>query len=56
MNTLVIIVTNFALVNQEQDFDEDIENEDVPFAIDIVAAADTSGNVKQQLVLSRYFA
>ena len=42
-NTLVII-----------DFDEDIENEDVPF--DVVAAADASGNAKPQLIISRYFA
>ena len=58
-NTLVIIVTtavlhNFALLRQEQDFDEDIEDEDVPF--DIAAAADASGNAKRQLIISRYFA
>ena len=57
-NTLVIIVAtsvlhNFALVHREQDFDEDIEDEDVPF--DIVAAADASGNAKRQLIISRYF-
>ena len=57
-NTLVIIVTtsvlhNFALVHREQDFDEDIEDEDVPF--DFVAAADASGNAKRQLIISRYF-
>ena len=57
-NTLVIIVVtsvlhNFALVHREQDFDEDIEDEDVPF--DIVAAADASGNAKRQLIISRYF-
>ena len=48
VNTLVIIVVtsvlhNFALVHREQDFDEDIEDEDVPF--DIVAAADASGRM-----------
>jgi len=58
-NTLVIIVTtpvlhNFALMYQEQDFDEDIEDEDVPF--DIAAAADASGNAKRQLIISRYLA
>ena len=57
-NTLVIIeatsvLHNFALVYREQDFDEDIEDEDVPF--DIVAAADASGNAKRQLIISRYF-
>ena len=46
-NTLVIIVAtavlhNFALIHREQDFDEDIEDENVPF--DIVAAADARGN------------
>ena len=61
VNILVIIVAkaplhNFAHVHREQDFDEDIEDEDVLFAIDILAAADTSGNVKQQLVISGYFA
>ena len=38
-NTLVIVAStmlhNFALIHREQDFDEDIENEDVQF--DIVA-------------------
>ena len=58
-NTLVIIVTtavlyNFALMRQEQDFDEDIEDEDVPFGI--AAAADASGNAKRQLIISQYFA
>ena len=58
-NTLVSIVItavlhNFALFRQEQDFDEDIEDEDVPF--DIAAAADASGNAKHQLIISRYFA
>ena len=58
-NTLVIIVAtavlhNFALMHREQDFDEDIENEDVPF--DVVAAADASGNAKRQLIIPRYFA
>ena len=58
-NTLVIIVAtavlhNFALIHREQDFDEDIEDENVPF--DIVAAADASGNAKRQLIISRYFA
>ena len=58
-NTLVIIVTtavlhNFAPMRQEQDFDEDIEDEDVP--LDIAAAADKSGNAKRQLIISRYFA
>ena len=58
-NTLVIIVAtavlhNFALIHREQDFDEDIEDKNVPF--DIVAAADASGNAKRQLIISRYFA
>ena len=57
VDILVIIVAkapfhNFALVYREQDFDEDIEDEDE----DILAAANTSGNVKQQLVISGYFA
>ena len=38
----------------EQDFDEDIEDEEVPFYV--VAAADPSGNAKRQLIISRYFA
>lgn len=38
----------------EQDFDENNEDEDVPF--DNVATADTSGNVKYQLVISPCFA
>ena len=37
---------NFALMHREQDFDEDIENEDVPF--DVVAAAVASGNAKHR--------
>ena len=45
---------NFALIHREQDFDEDIEDENVPF--DIVAAADASGSAKRQLIISRYFA
>ena len=54
-NTLVITVTtavlhNFTLMCQEQDFDEDIEDEDVPF--DIAAAADASGNAKRRLTIS----
>ena len=58
-NTLVIIVAtavshNLGLMHREQDFDEDIEDEDVPF--DIVAQADVSGNAKRQLIISRYFA
>ncbi|XP_058960243.2 putative nuclease HARBI1 [Pocillopora verrucosa] len=58
-NILVIIVAtavlhNFALIHREQDFDEEIEDENVPF--DIVAAADASGNAKRQLIISRYFA
>ena len=58
-NSLVIIVAtavlhNFALIHREQDFDEDIEDENVPF--DIIAAADASGNAKRQLIISRYFA
>jgi len=58
-NTLVIVVAttllhNFAVINGEQDFVEDIEDENVPF--DIVAASDASGNAKHQLVISRYFA
>ena len=49
-NTLVIIVAtavlhNFALIHREQDFDEDIEDENVPF--DIIAAADASSNAKR---------
>ena len=57
--TLVIIVTtavlhNFAPIHREQDFDEDIDDKNVPF--DIVAAADASGNAKRQLIISRYFA
>ena len=44
------VAYDFALVHREQDFDEDIEDEDVPFAIDMKAAADTSRKVKQQLV------
>ena len=57
-NTLVIIVAtavlhNFALMHREQDFDEDIKNEDVPF--DVVAAADASGNANRQLIISQYF-
>ena len=56
-NTLVIIVAtavlhNFALTHRQQDFDEDIEDENVPFHI--VAAADVSGNTKRQLIISRY--
>ena len=58
-NTLVIFVAiavlhNFSLIHREQDSDEDIEDEDVPF--DIVAAADESGNAKRQLIILRYFA
>nr|XP_058969847.1 putative nuclease HARBI1 [Pocillopora verrucosa] len=58
-NILVIIVAtavlhNFALIHREQDFDEEIEDENVP--LDIVAAADASGNAKRQLIISRYFA
>ena len=58
-NILVIIVAtavlhNFTLIHREQDFDEEIEDENVPF--DIVAAADASGNAKRQLIISRYFA
>ena len=57
-NTLVIIVAtavlhNFALIHREQDFDLDIEDENVPF--DIIAAVDASGNAKRQLIISRYF-
>lgn len=57
-NTLIIIVAmavllNFTLLHQERDFDEDIEDEGVPF--DIVAAADASGNAKCQLIISQYF-
>ena len=58
-NTLVLIVAtavlhNVALMHREQDFDKDIENEDVPF--DVVAAADASANAKRQLIIPRYFA
>ena len=55
-NTLVIIVATavlhkyFALIHREQDFDEDIEDENVPF--DIGAAADASGNAKYGLIIS----
>jgi len=57
-NILVIIVAtavlhNFTLIHREQDFDEGIEDENVPF--DIVAAADTSDNAKHQLIISQYF-
>ena len=56
-NTLVIIVAtavlhNFGLIYREQDFDEDIEDENVQF--DAVAAADASGNAKHRLIISRY--
>ena len=56
-NTLVIIVAtavlyNFGLIYREQDFDEDIEDENVQF--DVVAAADASGNAKRRLIISRY--
>ena len=44
---------NFALIHREQDFDLDIEDENVPF--DIIAAVDASGNAKRQLIISRYF-
>jgi len=59
VNTRVIVVAtallhNFALTHPEQDFDGHIEDEDVPF--DNIATADTSGNVKYQLVISPYFA
>ena len=58
-NTLVIIVAtavlhNFALIHREHEFDEDIEDENVPF--DMVSAADASGNAKRQLIISQYFA
>ena len=35
------VLHNFVLVHRERDFDEDIENEDVPF--DVVAAATQVG-------------
>ena len=58
LRTVIIVATavlnNFALMHREQDFDEDIENEDVPF--DAVAAEDASGNAKRQLIISRYSA
>ena len=59
VNTLVIIVAtavlhNFALIHREQCPDDDIEDENVPF--DIFAVADSSGNAKRQLIISRYFA
>ena len=46
-NSLVIFVAatvlhNFALMQKEVDFDEDIEDEEVPF--DIVVVADAGGN------------
>ena len=50
----IAVLHKFALMHREQDFDEDIENEDVPF--DVVAAANASGNAKHQLIISRYFA
>ena len=58
-NTLVIIVAtavlhNFGLIHREQDFDEDIEDKNVPF--DIVAATDASGNAKRRLIITRHFA
>ena len=58
-NTHVIIATtailhNFALMHPEQDFDEEIEDEGVPF--DIAAAADAGGNAKRQLIILQYFA
>ena len=58
-NTLVIILATavlhyFALMHREQDFDKDIENEDVPF--DVVAVADESGNAKRHLIISQYLA
>jgi len=48
------VLHNFAIRHREQDFDEDIEDENVPF--DIVAAADASGNAKPKPIISRYFA
>ena len=45
------VLHNSALMQREQDFDKDIENEDTPF--DVVAAADASGNAKRQLITSR---
>ena len=58
-NTPVIIVAtamlhNFGLIHRDQDFDESIEDENIPF--DIVAAADASGNAKRRPIISRYFA
>ena len=54
-NTLVInmataVLHNFALMHRERDFDEDIEDEVLPF--DIVAVADRSGNGKRQLIIN----
>ena len=56
-NTLVIIVTTailhkFVLMHREQDFDEEVEEEGVPF--DIAAAADVVGHAKRQLIISQY--
>ena len=58
-NSLVVIVAatvlhNFALMQKEVDFDEDIEDEEVPF--DIVDVADAGGNAKRQPIISQYFA
>ena len=58
-NTLVInvattVLHNFPLMYREQNFDKDIEDDDVPF--DIVAAAERNGNAKRQLIISRLFA
>ena len=56
-NTLVInmataVLHNFALIHREHDFDEDIEDEVVPF--DIIAAADRSGNGKRKLIIVKF--
>ena len=49
-NSLTIIVTttilhDFALMHREQDFDEEIEDEGVPF--DMATAAGAGGNAKR---------
>ena len=53
INVATAVLHNFALMHREQDFDKGIED-DVP--LDIVAAADRSGNAKRQLIISRLFA
>ena len=47
------VLHNFSLMQKEVDFDEDIEDEEVPF--DIVGVADAGGNAKRLLIISQYF-